>query len=224
MYPDSGIGRIFADRTEAGQALAGSLARWRGRTDVLVLALPRGGVPVAYEVAKALGATLDVLIVRKLGVPGQPEVAMGAIASGGARVLNQEVVDALHIDARAIETVTAAETRELARREAAYRGNRPAPTVTGRTIIVVDDGMATGATMLAGVRALRHLQPARIIVAVPHAPPDTCALVAREADEVVCVATPEPYLAVGRWYRDFRQLDDDEVRAILARGGKGTGT
>lgn len=211
--------RVFADRADAGRALAEALAALRGRDDVIVLALPRGGVPVGHEIATALGAPLDVLIVRKLGAPGQPEVAMGAIASGGGRVINEEVVRALRIDAQAIEAVTAMETRELARRELAYRGNRPPSVLAGKVVIVVDDGMATGATMLAGVRALRRLQPARIIVAVPHAPPDTCAMVERTADELVCVEMPQPYCAVGRWYRDFRQLSDDEVRGYLARPG-----
>lgn len=211
-------GRVFADRTEAGRELAQALVRWRGRADVVVLALPRGGLPVAQEIARELGAPLDILVVRKLGVPAQPELAMGAIASGGGRVMNEEIVQALRIDAAAIDIVAQRELRELRRRELAYRGDRPPVPVTGKVVVIVDDGMATGATLRAAVGALRHLDPARIIVAVPHGPPDTCALLAQEADEVICLSQPEPYLAVGRWYREFPQLTDAEVQEILAAG------
>jgi putative phosphoribosyl transferase len=207
--------RLFADRKAAGRALAQALARLREVPDVVVLALPRGGVPVAFEVADFLGAPLDVYVVRKLGVPGQPEFAMGAIASGGGRVVNEEIVDALGIDPATIDAVTKQESREILRREQVYRGNRPPINVTGKIVIVVDDGMATGSTMLAGVRALRQLNPARIILAVPHAPPDTCVTLSREVDELVCLAMPEPYIAVGRWYGQFPQLEDAEVTELL---------
>lgn len=205
----------ISDRVEAGRALALALEAYRDRDDVLVLALPRGGVPVAYEVAEWLGAPLDLLLVRKLGAPGQPELAMGAIASGGIRVLNQDVVAALAVSHAAIERVEAKEQRELARREQAYRGARPAPSIAARCIIVVDDGIATGATMRAGIAALRQQGPTRIVVATPVAAPDTVALLRREADEVVCLAMPEPFIAIGRWYRDFAQVSDQQVCALL---------
>ena len=210
-------GGIFADRRSAGRALAQALSRYRESADVVVLALPRGGVPVAYEVAEFLGAPLDVYVVRKLGVPGHPEYAMGAIASGGGRVLNVEVLDALGIDPAAVAAIESKESLEILRREQAYRGIRPPLAVSGKTVIVVDDGMATGSTMLAGVRALKHLRPARIIVAVPHAPPDTCAALSQEVDELVCLEMPEPYIAVGRWYGEFPQLEDAEVTDLLER-------
>lgn len=204
------------DRTRAGRALAEALRSCRDRKDLLVLALPRGGVPVAFEVAAALGAELDVMIVRKLGVPGQSELAMGAIASGGIRVLNPDIIAALGIAERAIEAVADVETRELERRERAYRGDRARPAVAGKCVILVDDGVATGATMRAAISALRGQHPAGIVVAVPVAPPDTVAALRREADEVVCLATPEPFLAIGRWYLEFPQLTDEEVRERLA--------
>jgi predicted phosphoribosyltransferase len=207
----------FRDRYEAGRLLAEQLTAYAGRPDVLVLALPRGGVPVAYEVARALGAPLDVFAVRKLGVPGHEELAMGAIASGGVYVLNDEVVQALRIPSRVIEAVAARELRELGRRERAYRDGRPAPVVRGRTVILVDDGLATGSTMRAAVAALRRLGPARVVVAVPTAAPATCAELRREADECACAITPEPFYAVGLWYEDFSQTTDDEVRDLLAR-------
>jgi predicted phosphoribosyltransferase len=207
----------FRDRTEAGQLLAEQLTAYAGRPDVLVLALPRGGVPVASEVARALGAPLDVFVVRKLGVPGHEELAMGAIASGGVCLLNDDVVQALHIPRQVIKAVAARELRELERRERAYRGDRPAPEVRGRTVILVDDGLATGSTMRAAVAALRRLGPARIVVAVPTAAPATCEEFRHEADECVCDITPDPFYAVGLWYEDFSQTTDDEVRELLER-------
>ena len=197
--------------------LAQKLAKYANRPDVIVLALPRGGVPVAYEVARALNAPLDVFLVRKLGIPGYEELAMGAIASGGVRVLNDQLVRALAIPDYVIEAVAQWEGKELARRERAYRGDRSPPDVRGRTVILVDDGLATGATMLAAVRALRQQQPGRIVVAVPTASPETCELLKGEADEVICAITPEPFRAVGFWYENFAQTTDDEVRDLLAR-------
>jgi putative phosphoribosyl transferase len=207
----------FRDRIVAGQALAQALHAYRGRGDLLVLALPRGGVPVACEIAEALGAEVDLMIVRKLGTPGQEELAMGAIASGGIRVLNADIIASLGITQGAIEQVAARESKEIARREDAYRGNRPRPTVAGKCVILVDDGVATGATMRAGIAGLRQQKPAKIVVAVPVAPPDTVDLLLREADEVVCLETPEPFMAIGCWYVRFPQLSDDEVRECLAR-------
>jgi predicted phosphoribosyltransferase len=209
--------RLFRDRTEAGRALAERLAAYANRPDVIVLALPRGGVPVAYEVARALHAPLDVFLVRKLGVPGQEELAMGAVATGGVRVLNEQVVRALRIPDSVIDAVAAWELEELARRERLYRGDRPPPDVRGKTVILVDDGLATGSTMLAAVKALRQQQPARIVVAVPVAAPDTCELLREEVDDIVCAATPEPFYAVGLWYQDFSQTTDEEVRELLAQ-------
>jgi predicted phosphoribosyltransferase len=209
---------IFRDRTEAGQELAGKLAHYAGRSDVLVLALPRGGVPVAAEVARALGAPLDVILVRKLGLPGREELAMGAIASGGVRVLNDEVVNMLGVPPDIIEQVAAREVLELRRREQAYRGDRRPPDVRGRTVIVIDDGLATGSTMRAAVMALRSQRPARIVVAVPVGAADTCNEFAAVADESVCARTPEPFFGVGRWYVDFAPPSDDEVRQLLCEG------
>jgi putative phosphoribosyl transferase len=206
----------FRDRTDAGRRLAGELTQYAGRDDVIVLALPRGGVPVGAEVARALGAPLDVFLVRKLGVPGHEELAMGAIASGGVRVLNRDVLDQLRIPPQRVDAVAAQELEELARREAAYRDGRPAPDVRGKTVILVDDGLATGASMKAAVAALRGLGPARVVVAVPVGAAETCAELAPMADEVVCTATPDPFYAVGSWYADFDQTTDDEVRALLA--------
>ncbi len=206
----------FRDRREAGARLAQALATYAGQPDVIVLALPRGGVPVAREVARALEAPLDVFLVRKLGVPLQRELAMGAIASGGVRVLNTAIVDALGIPREAIDAITREEETELARRERAYRGDRPAPDVRGKIVILVDDGLATGATMRAAVTALRRLGPARVVVAVPTASSEACADMADAADEVVCAETPEPFLAVGAWYEDFSETSDDDVRRILA--------
>jgi putative phosphoribosyl transferase len=210
--------RPFRDRADAGRQLAARLAAHAHRPDVLVLALPRGGVPVGYEVARALDAPLDIFLVRKLGVPGHEELAMGAVATGGVRVLNDDVVRALRIPRDVIDAVAATERRELSRRERAYRDDRPPPEVRGRTVILVDDGLATGSTMLAAVEAVEAQRPGRLVVAVPVAARDTCELLAAEADEVVCVLTPEPFVAVGIWYADFSQTTDEEVRELLARG------
>lgn len=207
----------FRDRTEAGRLLAEKLTAYAGRPDVLVLALPRGGVPVAYEVARALDVTLDVFVVRKLGVPGHEELAMGAVASGGTCILNDNVVRALRIPDRVIEAVAARELQELARRERAYRASRPAPDMRDRTVILVDDGLATGSTMRAGVAALRRLGPVCIVVAVPTAAPATCEEFRHEADVCVCDITPDPFHAVGLWYEDFSQTTDEEVRDLLER-------
>lgn len=207
----------FRDRVAAGRALAAALEAYKGRKDVLVLALPRGGVPVAAEVAAALGADLDLMIVRKLGVPGHSELAMGAISSGGVRVLNPDVVSSLKIGEIAIEEVAKREARELERREQAYRGTRPRPGIRGKCVILVDDGVATGATMRAAIEALRQQKPETIVVAVPVAPPETVTRLRGEADEVICLATPETFWAIGQWYIEFPQLTDDEVRDGLAR-------
>jgi predicted phosphoribosyltransferase len=206
---------VFEDRTEAGRWLAGRLSAYAGRDDVMVLALPRGGVPVAFEVAQQLRAPLDVFLVRKLGLPGHEELAMGAIASGGVRVVNDDVTRSLRVTDAVIDEVAAREQRELERREHAYRGDRPWPDLAGKVVILVDDGLATGSTMRAAAAAVRLMKPARLIVAVPVAASDSCAQLSREVDEVVCGATPEPFLAVGRWYRDFSETSDDEVRALL---------
>lgn len=211
---------LFLDRRDAGRRLAEKIAGYSNRPDVLVLALPRGGVPVAYEVARALNAPLDVFVVRKLGVPGYEELAMGAVATGGVCVLNNEVVEGLGIPAPMIDAVAARERQELARRERLYRDGRPQPEVRGRTVILVDDGLATGATMYAAIEALRQQGPARIVVAVPTASPDTCEEMKSKADEVICAITPEPFHAVGRWYQEFSQTTDEEVRELLARQNK----
>lgn len=207
----------FRDRAEAGRDLAALLREYAGREDVVVLGLPRGGVPVAREVARELGAPLDVFMVRKLGVPGHEELAMGAIASGGVRVMNPEVVRTLRIPESAIERTVAQEVRELERRERMFRGDRPAPDLRGRTVILVDDGLATGATMRAAVAALRDLGPARIVVAVPVGSPEACEDFRHVADEVVCALTPSPFQAVGLWYENFGQTTDAEVQAALRR-------
>jgi predicted phosphoribosyltransferase len=211
---------LFHDRAEAGRVLADRLATYANRPDVLVLALPRGGVPVAYEVAYTLHAPLDVFLVRKLGVPGYEELAMGALASGGARVLNDEVVHGLHISEEVIEAVTEREREELTRRERAYRGERPAPAVRGRIVLLVDDGLATGSTMRAAIAALRQQEPARIVVAVPVGSHETCAELQTEADEIVCARTPEPFHAVGLWYDDFTQTTDEEVHELFTRAAE----
>jgi len=210
----------FPDRAEAGRFLATKLSKYSGRDDVIVLGLPRGGVPVAYEVARALRVPLDVFIVRKLGVPGFEELAVGAIASGGVRVLNEDVARALPNANEIIEAVTKRETAELERREQEYRDGRPAPDLQGETVILIDDGLATGATMRAAVKALRQRGAAKIVVAVPVGPPDTCREFEDEADEVVCASAPEFFQAVGQYYEDFSQTSDEEVRDLLARGAQ----
>lgn len=206
----------FRDRADAGRQLAALLAEYAGRADVLVLGLPRGGVPVAYEVARALRVPMDVFLVRKLGLPGHEELAMGAIASGGAYVINDDVVAALGIPAHIVAAVAAEQQRELERRERAYRDDRAPVEVGGRTVILVDDGLATGATMRAATAALRRRRPAAIVVAVPTAARETCDALRGEVDRVVCASTPEPFHAVGLWYEDFSQTTDEQVRALLA--------
>ncbi|MBI5419036.1 MAG: phosphoribosyltransferase [Deltaproteobacteria bacterium] len=215
--------RLYKDRCDAGKRLARALTHYTGRGDVIVLGLPRGGVAVAYEVARELGVPMDVLVVRKLGVPGQEELAMGAIASGGVRVLNDDVVRFMGIGGEEIAAVTAREHRELERRERAYRGDRPQPDLRGRTVILVDDGLATGATMRAAVDAARAREAARIVVAVPGAPADTAVSMEREADEMVLLATPEPFYAVGTMYEDFSQVTDQEVRGFIERASRAPG-
>ena len=206
----------FENRREAGRELARRLTAFQGRDDVVVLGLPRGGVPVAAEVAQALGSPLDVLVVRKLGVPGHEELAMGAVASGGARVLNEGIVRELRLGDAAIERITREQSAEVERRERAFRGGRPRPDLHDKTVLLVDDGIATGATMRSAVAALRANGPRRVVVATPVAAPEAVAWLEKEADEVICLATPMDFLAVGRWYRDFPQTTDDEVRALLA--------
>lgn len=207
--------RQFRDRVEAGKLLASLLTGYGGREDVLVLGLPRGGVPVAYEVARALDVPLDVLLVRKLGVPGEEELAMGAIASGGVRVLNRGIIEELSIPQSIVDHIAAVAGRELERRERLYRGNRPLPEVRGKTVIVVDDGLATGSTMRAALRALRRQGAAHLVVAVPTAPAYACAEFGTEADECVCADLPERFHAVGASYEDFSQTSDAEVKALL---------
>lgn len=206
----------FFDRAEAGRALARALSHYAGHDDVIVLALPRGGVPVGYEVARELGAPLDVFLVRKLGVPGHEELAMGAIASGGVLVLDEGVLRWLDISEQQIQKTLARELDELRRREAAYRDGRPLPNLKGKTVILVDDGLATGASMQAAARAVRRHEPARIVIAVPVASRATCDRFRDEVDEVVCAVTPAPFYAVGNWYEDFSQTTDEEVRELLA--------
>jgi predicted phosphoribosyltransferase len=207
---------IFLDRRDAGRRLAVELSDYADQNDLLVLALPRGGVPVAYEVARALHAPLDVFMVRKLGVPGYEELAMGAIATGGLRVLDEDLIRMLDLPREVIERVTATEMRELERREREYRGDRPPLDVRGRTVILIDDGLATGSTMRAAIAALKKEGAKRIVVAVPVAPPETCESLKAQVDDVVCAVTPEPFRAVGLWYRDFSQTTDEEVRDLLA--------
>jgi predicted phosphoribosyltransferase len=208
---------LYRDRADAGATLAGLLGHYAGRDDLLVLGLPRGGVPVAYQVARALGAPLDVFLVRKLGVPGREELAMGAIASGGVRVVNRNLVEGLGIPAAMVERTVAAEQRELDRREHAYREERPPPEVKDKVVVLVDDGLATGSTMRAAIAAVRRLGPARLVVAVPTAPSVTCQELRHEADEVVCATTPARFRAVGLSYRQFPQVSDEEVRLFLRR-------
>jgi putative phosphoribosyl transferase len=206
----------FRNRTDAGQKLAQALKSYANCADVLILGLPRGGVPVAYEIAKALNAPLDICIVRKLGVPGHKELAMGAIASGGVRILNYDVLGWLQISGKTIDEVAQRELRELQRRDRTYRGDRPQSMVGGRIIILVDDGLATGSTMRAAIAVLKAQQPKEIIVAVPVAPADVCQELRAEVDGVVCLATPEPFYAIGLWYENFAQTTDEEVCTLLA--------
>jgi putative phosphoribosyl transferase len=207
----------FRDRFEAGRMLGERLHPYAGRSDMLVLALPRGGVPVGFEVARRLDAPLDVFVVRKLGKPGYEELAMGAIATGGVRVLNEEVVQRYNISEKDIVRTIEREERELARREQLFRGSRGPPHIEGRMVILVDDGLATGSTMRAALMALRQQGPACVVVGVPVGAPETCEEFQDEADEVICAITPEPFYAVGQWYEDFAQTSDEEVRELLER-------
>ncbi|HUS13243.1 MAG TPA: phosphoribosyltransferase [Pyrinomonadaceae bacterium] len=211
---------IFKDRADAGRKLAARLTRYADRGDVLVLALPRGGVPVAYEVAKELKAPLDVFLVRKLGVPGHEELAMGAIASDGVRVVNKELVDYLGIPDEVIDAIAAVEQRELERRALAYRDDRAPPEIKDRTVILIDDGLATGSTMRAAAASLRLRKPRRIVVAVPVSSPETCDELRSEVDEIVCAFTPQNLQGVGLWYEDFSQTSDEEVRELLKRAAR----
>jgi predicted phosphoribosyltransferase len=206
----------FANRAEAGRVLAGYLTAYANREDVVILALPRGGVPVGVPVAKKLNAPLDVFVVRKLGVPGHEELAMGAITSGGLRVLNSDIIEGLCIPAEAIECATAREQQELQRRELAKRDGRPGRVLVHRIVSLIDDGLASGKTMRAAAAAVRQRQPRRLIIAVPTAAPETCRSIHDDADEVICAITPDPFHAVGLWYRDFNQTTDEEVRALLS--------
>ena len=208
---------IFRDRTDAGHILASKLTKYLNQVNTVILALPRGGVPVAYEIGKALGLPVDIFVVRKLGVPGHEELAMGAIASGGVRHINRDVVDQLRIDSETIDVASRREQKEIERREQLYRGQRSPVDVRNKTVIVVDDGLATGSTMHAAIAALRQHRPARIVVAVPAASPQACSEIADQVDEIICAATPEPFYAVGQWYQEFSQTTDDEVRELLAR-------
>lgn len=210
----------FSDRVAAGKILAEQLKQYAGRPDVIVLGLPRGGVPVAFEVARALGAPLDVFLVRKLGVPGYEELAMGAIASGGVTVLNSDVIDSLRISQRKIDEAAARESRELQRRERLYRRDRPPLDVAGKTVILVDDGIATGSTMRAAISALRQMNPAHLVVAVPTAAPSSCEEMRVLAGDCLCTITPEPFHAVGLWYQDFSQTTDEDVCDLLERAGR----
>lgn len=210
---------LYSDRAEAGRCLVASLSRYAGRADVIVLALPRGGVPVAYEVATALKVRLDLLVVRKLGIPSHPEYAMGAIAGGGVKILNDDALRAYPVDRTLLESVVARETQELIRRERAYRGTRPPLRLKDQTVILVDDGLATGASMMAAIQATRALSPLRIVVAVPVAPPETLEAMWGEVDEVVCPLVPERMVSVGYWYQDFPQTSDEEVIALMDKAG-----
>jgi putative phosphoribosyl transferase len=211
---------IFANRTQAGQELALRLRKYANRDDVIVLGAPRGGVPVAFEVATELSAPLDVFVLRKLGVPGREELAFGAIASGGIRILNRDTVEGLGLTGLDIERVTKAEEQELERRERAYRGGRRPLDVSGLTVILVDDGIATGSSMRAAIRALRQMKPARIVIAVPVAPPSTCSQLEFEADELVCLEMPEPFYGVGQFYDDFSQVSDAEVKQLIENASR----
>jgi predicted phosphoribosyltransferase len=210
----------FSDRRDAGRVLAQELTAYAGRSDVIVLALPRGGVPVAYEVALALNAPLDIFIVRKLGLPGHEELAIGAIASGGVRVLNEDIIHALNIPEGMINRVAQQELQELGRREQLYRGDRPMLDVQDKTVILIDDGLATGASMRAAVSGVRTQHPARIVIAVPTAAPETCNAFEFEVDEIVCAMTPEPFFGVGKWYENFSQITDEEVHTLLEEASR----
>lgn len=214
---------IFANRTEAGRRLARYLTRYADRKDVIVLGAPRGGVPVAFEVAKALRVALDVFVMRKLGVPGHEELAFGAIASGGVRIVNQRMVEQLGMTERDVERVVQNEQRELERREREYRHGRARLDVSGRTVILIDDGIATGASVLAAIRALQQMKPAALVVATPVAPRETCERLRAEVDEFVCPETPEPFYGVGQFYDDFSQTSDDEVTELLEHAEQGVG-
>jgi predicted phosphoribosyltransferase len=209
--------RLFADRADAGRQLAARVAEYARQESTVVLALPRGGVPVGFEVAASLAAPLDVYVVRKLGVPGREELAMGALAGDGTCVVDEELVESLGVTPEELSAAVARESAEIARREQAYRDSRPAPALTGKTVIVVDDGLATGATMRAAAIALGRHDPAKLVVAVPVAAPRTCASLAQEVDRVVCAFRPEPFHAVGLYYENFDQIGDDEVRRLLAQ-------
>jgi len=211
---------IFTDRVQAGRQLAQELRRYAGRKDVIVLGIPRGGVPVAFEVASALAAPLDIFLSRKLGVPGQEELAFGAITSGGARVIDQDLVQELNISPEEIEQITHGVERELARRERLYRSGRPALKIEGKVVILVDDGIATGASTRVAIKALRQMKPSRLILAVPVAPRSTCRKIEREVDELVCADTPELFYAIGQFYQDFSQVTDEEVVELLHRAAK----
>ncbi len=210
----------FSDRRDAGRVLAQELTAYAGRSDVIVLALPRGGVPVAYEVALALNAPLDIFIVRKLGLPGHEELAIGAIASGGVRVRNEDIIHALNIPEAMINRVAQQELQELGRREQLYRGARPMLDVQDKTVILIDDGLATGASMRAAVSGVRTQHPARIVIAVPTAAPETCNAFEFEVDEIVCAMTPEPFFGVGKWYENFSQITDEEVHTLLEEASR----
>lgn len=213
----------FANRTEAGKLLADALSGYAGRNDILILALPRGGVPVAYEVAKALSAPLDLWLVRKLGVPGQEELALGALAGKNIRVLNQDIIGLLNIDETVIDGIVAREQTELERRNTLYRQGKPPPDIERKTIIIIDDGLATGATMRVAIASLRQAGAARIIVAVPVGAAATCSKIEKEADELICLYTPEPFYGVGQWYGDFSQTLDNEVLALLNNAARNPG-
>ncbi len=214
---------LYENRSQAGKILAQDLMQYKDQPDILVLALPRGGVPVAYEVAKTLHAPLDVFLVRKLGVPGREELAMGAIASGDVRVLNPEVIRALNIPPQIVDRTAAVEQRELERREREYRDNRPWPDLHGKTVILVDDGLATGASMRAAVEAIQQQNPAKVVVAVPTGSPEACQSFEQVADQVICAATPQPFYGVGMWYEDFSPTSDEEVRDLLAKATLSSG-
>lgn len=210
----------FSDRHDAGRQLARKLSKYADQEDVILLALPRGGVPVAYEIVQIIKAPMDLLIVRKLGLPGEEELAIGAIASGGIRILNQDIIDMLGISQMTVDRVTEQETLELQRREQQYRGNQPALDIHDRRVILVDDGLATGATMLAAIRAVRTRHVAQVVVAIPTASTQAIYLLRQEVDEVYYVMAPEPFEGVGRWYEDFSQITDEEVRSLLRNAGE----